>query len=677
MKKVVLILGGLFILLMVAVISLPFLIDLNKYRPQIKAEIEKRINGKFEIESLGFKRLGVQIKNLSITSSGDFTEKSLLNVGEAQVSISLRSLLTFKPRATVILKKPQITIVKNRSEVFNVVALPAKKGEADVQPDEGAGETPKPEKSALGEKALPAFVLGAKLSFVAQQASLRYIDEEKNTKSEVEDLHISLRNISLNQPIDFSVSARLSSAAGKTPLFEGKFSLDGRAKVLVNRAQKISGLEFNSKLSLGELTAHLEGKISDLKTLQTDFNIQTPSLSLAKLKNTFGALKKYNVDGTLTLNGDIKGQLKHLEQCHVNAKIHLEMKSGGTDLDFKATLKDTLNQLKGEIILEAASLNLDELLPQNSAWHDPFLRAVYAAAEKKEDPFETLRNNEIFKGLRADGRVDIKEIIFRKSKIENLKGDFDLNHLKFSLSRFGFQAFGGKVSLKGDVDLSKPAGGYALTTVAQNLKMNPIMTMASPALKDTVFGTLNANMRLDGSGLSVDTIKQTMVGRGKVDIQEAELKGMNMAKTLQEEIKLISIFAGQKIFGENVQPKFEFIRSTLIVRNGKLYMPDAVARGDGYGATLKGFASFEKEIDYKGEILVAANKFDSRVLASLADERGMIAFPFALTGTLPKFKLSVNAAAVAQKAAGAALKKTIGEKVKEKIGIDLPVELPF
>ncbi|MBI2645575.1 MAG: AsmA family protein [Deltaproteobacteria bacterium] len=666
MKKVLIGVSAVLVLLVIVVISLPFLLDLNKYKGQIKQEVEKRIHGTFDVESLAIKGLGVNVKNLVITSTGEFKNKKLLSVGEAKIKISVLSLLTANPKATVLLKKPQIYLVKNEAGELNVTTLPKKGGDVPAQEV----------KEKKTSSKLPALLLGVKLSFLAENASLQYSDEKTQAKTEVQDLNISLKNISFNSPIDFNVSALLTSRAGKTSFFEGRLSFNGKAKVVTDSSRKLKGIDLDAKASVGDFALSAKGKISDINTLQTDFVISTPSLSVSKIKNSFAPFKNYNIDGTFSMNGDVKGSLKNFDQCLVNAKVNLKLTSGQTDLEFKVSLSEALSHLKGSFLVEASTLNLDEILPAKKAGALKFFAQAYAE-ESKKNPFEAIKNNPLFKGLSGSGKLDIKKIIFRKSELTNLSGDFDLKNLQFSISKLGLKAFKGELSAKGNFRIDTPRPQYRLTTVVQNVQTNPMLTMGSPVLKDVFIGTLNANMDLQGEGATFEDVKKYLTGNGKVDIKDAELKGLNMGEALKQKLQVISIFSGSDIFNENLESKINFIRASLVIKNGKLTTPDALLDAmPGYSAKMKGYASFDKEINYDGSLLLPAKKL-SRSLASVADDKGMVAFPFTLTGVLPKFSFNVDADKVAQMAVKATFKSKMGEKIKEKIGIDLPVELPF
>lgn len=659
MKKALIVVGVLIVLVVGITFSLPFIIDLNKYKGQITDLVEQKIHGKFDFEKIAFRGLGVQVRNISLSTTQNFRQKNILKVGEVKVKASFLSLLTANPKVTIMLRKPEIYLVKNELGKLNLAELPKK--------DETSPEQQVKAKSATTK--LPALILGAKLSFLAENASLKYIDEKANQTTAVDNLNISLNNAAFNSPIDFNVSAVLSQSKGKASLLEGNVFAKGKAKLVASGSRELKSIELDTQFGLGDLEASIKGEISDLNTLKSDITISTPTLSLSRVKNSFGPLKGSNLDGTFSLNGTLKGPIKQLDQCFLNAKVNLNLQGNGTDLKVTSNLSNTLNHLKGDFKVSSSSLNLDALLPKKTAFI--LFPVAYAAT-----PMTSLGSNPIFKGLEMKGDIDLKKMTYRQSDFTDVEGRVSVDDAKVTLSSFNLNAFKGKASLKGNVDFKSQNPKFVFSTTIQNFQTNPMLQMASPNLKDVLHGTLNANMDLSGSGLAMASLKQTMSGTGKVDLKDVEMKGLNMGKELKEKLQLLSVFSGSEILNEDLESKINFIRSSLIIRDGKLFTPDGTLEAPGYAATLKGYASFERDIDFKGDLLLPAKKL-SRSLASLANEKGQVAFPFMLTGKLPKFSLQIDAQKVASKALKSTITDELTKKAKEKLGIDLPVDLPF
>jgi len=69
-KKILMIVGGLFALLLVAMIAIPFFVDVDKYRPQIVSKANEYLNGKLEVGKLSLSLWGqikVKIDGLSLS----------------------------------------------------------------------------------------------------------------------------------------------------------------------------------------------------------------------------------------------------------------------------------------------------------------------------------------------------------------------------------------------------------------------------------------------------------------------------------------------------------------------------------------------------------------------------------------------------------------------------------
>src|SRR5882724_8822137 len=86
--------------------------NVDRYRPQVQAELQKKLNRPVTIGHLGLKLLPLSIKveGLTIGESPEFpTGKPFATAGEVFVSAGLFSLIRGKPEvSSIVLDKPQI-----------------------------------------------------------------------------------------------------------------------------------------------------------------------------------------------------------------------------------------------------------------------------------------------------------------------------------------------------------------------------------------------------------------------------------------------------------------------------------------------------------------------------------------------------------------------------------------
>ena len=71
-RKITIIIGSLIALVLIALVVLPFVIDVDKYRPQIVNAVDERINGKLELGKLKLSLWGqvrVEVGGLTLSDS--------------------------------------------------------------------------------------------------------------------------------------------------------------------------------------------------------------------------------------------------------------------------------------------------------------------------------------------------------------------------------------------------------------------------------------------------------------------------------------------------------------------------------------------------------------------------------------------------------------------------------
>ncbi|HEY1948088.1 MAG TPA: AsmA family protein [Bryobacteraceae bacterium] len=125
--KLRLILISLVALIVIVAVALFALGDVDRFRPQVQAELQKSLNRPVTIGHLGLKLLPLSIKveGLSIGEAPAFpTGKPFATAGEVFVSAGLFSLIRGKPEVkNLTLDKPQIEVVRNAAGVWNFSTL--------------------------------------------------------------------------------------------------------------------------------------------------------------------------------------------------------------------------------------------------------------------------------------------------------------------------------------------------------------------------------------------------------------------------------------------------------------------------------------------------------------------------------------------------------------------------
>ncbi len=103
LKKVGIIFGCLIITFIVAAVTLPMIINVDDYRPEIEAAANEKINGKLKLGKLSLSLWGglhVKIDSIDLSVAGE--KGSLLKANSAYVDIPFWSLLMGSARMTAV-----------------------------------------------------------------------------------------------------------------------------------------------------------------------------------------------------------------------------------------------------------------------------------------------------------------------------------------------------------------------------------------------------------------------------------------------------------------------------------------------------------------------------------------------------------------------------------------------
>lgn len=138
-KKILIAVGVLLGLFVVAAIALPFLIDVDKFRPQIVQAVNNQINGEFKMGKLELSLWGgVKVRVASLYLRANSAPKPILETNSAYFEIPIMSILRMSPEVVAVLSEPKVDIIKSATGKLNVMAL-MKEGSISAPPPEKPG----------------------------------------------------------------------------------------------------------------------------------------------------------------------------------------------------------------------------------------------------------------------------------------------------------------------------------------------------------------------------------------------------------------------------------------------------------------------------------------------------------------------------------------------------------
>ena len=125
MKKLLWVLAGALALLVVAAIAVPLFVSVDRYRPLIQSEVNKRINGRLELGALSLSLWGTaKVHAESVRLSVNGFAQPLVDTRQFHLELPLWGLVTGSPRVTAVLKAPKVSVVKvldGRTNAFELM----------------------------------------------------------------------------------------------------------------------------------------------------------------------------------------------------------------------------------------------------------------------------------------------------------------------------------------------------------------------------------------------------------------------------------------------------------------------------------------------------------------------------------------------------------------------------
>jgi AsmA protein len=363
MRKIAIIAIVIVVIVIVAVLTLPHLVDINKYRGQIQAQLQQRLNRQVQLGamSLSVFPLGVEVKDVTIGDDPSFGSKvPFAQVGELDISIALLPLMSKNIEVDNLeLKQAKIEIIRNAQGVWNFstagsspAASPAQQALTN-QPLQPAKQAP--------AQAAPSTSGGFSLSQLKiTDGQIAITDYQKHQARAVYDhIDVMLKNYSPDKPFSIDAVAHLPGSGSQTLQLTG----DGGP---VNKAD-FSGTPFKGSVKLKEVSLSAAQKFLNAAALQGTDVVLSGSTDLSnsdgkiaasgslKLENAVihGVQVGYPVSADFDLTDDLTNDVLQINQG--------SLKLGSTPLSIKGMINSRASTSVVDVNLSASNTSIQEV----------------------------------------------------------------------------------------------------------------------------------------------------------------------------------------------------------------------------------------------------------------------------------------------------------------------------
>jgi len=417
-RKVIYIVGGIVIVLLLVAVIVPFVIDANRFRPEIESSLNSALNRKVDIGNIRLSILsgGVVVENISISDDPSFNTGPFLKAKSLSVNLEMLPLIFSRAIHVtgLTIDQPSMTLLRSPAGTWNFSTLGASQSQSQT-PTQNQTRNASSASSSSGSStdvSVRSFSLKNGTIVVGHTGA----DARPHTYDQV---NVKASDLSYTTQFPFDLTARTPG--------NGTLKLTGKAGPLNPQDS-----------SATPLSANLDVKNLDLKS--TGFI--DPSAGIAGVVDFSGTL---NSDGqTATTNG--KMTATHLQLVPSGAPA-----AQPVDVNYEATyeLKPQTGQLRrGDVHIGKAAADLTgnfnnsgavasvqmKLTGQNMPASD--LESVLPALGMTLPSGASLKQGTLNANLAITGPVD-KLVITGPVNLSNAKlTGFDLGSKMGSLAAF-------------------------------------------------------------------------------------------------------------------------------------------------------------------------------------------------------------------------------------------------
>jgi len=321
MKRVLKIVGIVLVVILLAVIALPFLINVNSFRPKLESELSTALGREVKVGNLSLSILSgsVAAEDLSISDDPAYSKELFIRAKDLKVGVEVMPLILSKTLhvTDITLDKPEIALLRDASGKWNFSSLGGKSEAAKPAPaSSGSPSTANLSVSKLDVK-------DGRLSVNRANSSIK--------PHVYDNVNISVRDFSLTSQFPYTITADLPAG--------GSAKLDGKAGPI--NATDVSASPLQAQVHIKGLDLTASGFVD-------------PSTGIAGVADFDGTL---NSDGKMAqTNGTLKADKLKLAVKGTPAGRPLEVKyatdydmqkQGGTLTQGNVTMGKALAKLTG------------------------------------------------------------------------------------------------------------------------------------------------------------------------------------------------------------------------------------------------------------------------------------------------------------------------------------------
>ncbi len=629
--------GGLALLLAVAVIGLKVYLTKDRILAWVVPPLEEQLRRDVSIADAGAGLTGIHLDGLDIRSEG--APEPLVAARAIRIRWNLWALLSGRVQVDeVSLVEPHVRIVRLADGTLDIDdLLGGEKGEEAPEPraEGGGADTPLSLLVAL---------------FSVERGRFSFEDRSRSPAETytLDDIESRIREISLDRPIRYELSARLPLAEKARFRAEGTVdpkSHDVAAQVRVEDFE-LSGLNDllgeGLRVASGKAGVDLALGVTGGKSARVQGTVRADRLAL-----TSGKAQGETADVSAELDASVdlgahRATLERLDVLAAGQKVHLEAKVSRLDRKPKVEFLLTSEELRTDPLLA--------LLPEGETAEPAAPAAPPDPAKPSPIPLE------------ATGEVRVARLLASGAVVEDFRAQIVLRDGVLTVEPAGAKLYGGTLALRSRAELERQGPPFEVGVDLAGVTVNDLLTALSPTLKGAMTGVMGLSLQAQGGGGDLGALRSQL----KAEAKDGKLVSHPLVQNLA------ALFQARELETLN----FYGVKADLQTAEGVGQLNSFVFSGPNLQATAKGTLGLaDRKLDLVMAVALPreiAQRLvrEKTTLDAVTDAQGWSKLPLRLSGTLgdPKYGLDAEGLArIATKALGGKAQKALEEKLLPKV----------
>jgi AsmA protein len=644
------------VFLLAVVLSLPFLIDLNRYQDRYRPLIEDALNRKITLQDIRltvWPRIGARVAGFTVQDDPSFRQGPFASLSSLDVGVKLLPLLGGKVEVEEItLRDPVIVVLKNKAGVLNVSTL------GSPAPAVSKREAPPGEPPAGPLKALALLAVD---QVSIDGGRLTYRDDSVPTPVEyaVHDLEFLLTSVHLGD------TARLHVVAAVQP-YNMPVTLQGSFGPL---AETLDVKHFDFDVSFGRTTISAKGGAVDGNL---DITLSSPLINSADSPVALPFAKPVQIK-----NLHITAHVDYGQAAPTQIWDTFEVKDLGLALSMGRSLvnmKGTAARGVAYITAASAEVSTDDLPVVLPLAKPVAIKNLHLSARAKYPPKEAGGPLELadvtdfgaavvmgnstadLKGTLKEGLVkativskdlntdDLPVTVPLKKpvRITGLQAAVEGTMQEARLNNLAFEVFNGSVKGQGSMGLGSVAPPFQAKLAADGLKLEP-MVAATGFKPLSANGTAAANLNVKGRGLSMPGLTKALEGTGVIALTNGSLQGLKLMQEVAALLKVVGLPP------EDIKATvFSSINGDFAVRQGLVAVQRLLIDSHDFQATGNGTIGLDQSVHLRVNMNLSPS-LSRRIataspIAQVALSEGRLSVPLLISGTIqsPSYALDTK-----------------------------------